>query len=129
MTVHGAIAVVRRGEKLLIAKRPPGKHLAGYWEFPGGRVEAGEKPEETVVRELIEETGLPIRVVSRGEPIDWDYGEKQVHLDVFFCEAADAAEARAIGCDDVRWVEPRELCLYKFPPANAALLQKLTGGG
>ena len=128
MTVHGAIAVVRRGTKILIAKRPAGKHLAGYWEFPGGRVEAGEKPEDAVVRELLEETGLAIRVVSRGDPIDWDYGEKQVHLDVFFCEAADGAEARAIACDEVRWVEPGGLRAFEFPPANAALLQKLTGG-
>ncbi len=124
MTVHGAIAVVRRAGRILIAKRPAGKHLAGFWEFPGGAVEPGETAEEAVKRELREELGLDVVVTGRGEAIDWDYGDKQVHLDVFICEAP-AGEPRAIQCDEVRWVEPRELPDYRFPPANASLLRLL----
>lgn len=124
MTVHGAIAVVRRGGKILIAKRPAGKHLAGYWEFPGGAVEPGETAEEAVKRELREETGLEIVVTGRAEPIDWDYGHKQVHLDVFICEC-EQGEIRALQCDEARWVSPAELKDYSFPPANASLLRRL----
>jgi 8-oxo-dGTP diphosphatase len=128
MTVHGAIGVVRRGGKVLIAKRPAGKHLGGCWEFPGGAVEQGETAEEAVVRELREETGLDVRVTGRAEPIDWDYGDKQVHLDVFICDALPG-EPRALGCDEARWVEPRELGDYRFPPANASLLRRLQAEG
>ena len=126
MTVHGAIAVVRRDGKILIARRPSGKHLAGYWEFPGGAVEPGETPEQAVTRELREEVGLDVTVTGRGESIDWDYGDKRVLLDVFICEAP-AGEPRAIQCDEVRWVEPRELAGYRFPPANEALVRGLAG--
>jgi 8-oxo-dGTP diphosphatase len=124
MTVHGAIAVVRRGGKILIAKRPAGKHLAGYWEFPGGAVEPGETAEDAVKRELREETGVEIRVVERLAPIDWDYGHKQVHLDVFLCEWV-SGEARALAGDEVRWVDTRDLNDADFPPANGALLRTL----
>lgn len=126
MTVHGAIGVVRRDGKVLIAKRPAGKHLAGYWEFPGGRVEAGETAEQAVVREMREETGIEIRVAGRLDPIDWDYGHKKVHLDVFLCDWVQG-EPRAIACDEVKWVEVGQLSRFEFPPANAALIRQLTG--
>ncbi|KAF0245518.1 MAG: mutator MutT [Planctomycetota bacterium] len=126
MTVHGAIAVVRRGGKILIAKRPAGKHLAGYWEFPGGAVEPGETAEEAVKRELREETGLEIEITGRADPIDWDYGHKQVHLDVFICEAPGTDEPRALGGEEVRWVSPAGLKEHEFPPANAALVRSLS---
>ncbi|MCC6741249.1 MAG: 8-oxo-dGTP diphosphatase MutT [Planctomycetia bacterium] len=124
MTVHGAIAVVRRGGKILIARRPSGKHLAGCWEFPGGAVEPGETAEQAVVRELREELALDVRVTGREETIDWDYGSKRVILDVFICEAP-AGEPRPIQCDECRWVAPEELASFQFPPANAALLRRL----
>jgi 8-oxo-dGTP diphosphatase len=56
-------AVIRRGDRVLIAQRPPGKALALKWEFPGGKVEPGESPEAAIVREIHEELGLPIRVL------------------------------------------------------------------
>jgi 8-oxo-dGTP diphosphatase len=125
MTVHGAIAVVRRGGKILIAKRPAGKHLAGFWEFPGGAVEPGETAEEAVKRELREETGLEVTITGRADAIDWDYGHKQVHLDVFICEAPGAGEPRALAGDDIKWVTVPELKDHRFPPANEALIRFL----
>lgn len=124
MTQHGAIGVVVREGRILIGKRPAGKHLEGLWEFPGGAVEPGETPEEAVVRELREETGLEVRVSGRLDPIDWDYGHKKVHLDVFICDWV-SGEPRPIGCEDVKWVLPAELRAHPFPPANAALLATL----
>ncbi|MCE9584750.1 MAG: 8-oxo-dGTP diphosphatase MutT [Planctomycetes bacterium] len=123
MTVHGAIGVVVRGDgRILIGKRPAGKHLAGYWEFPGGAVEPGETPDQAVVRELLEETGVTIRVVERLPlPIDHDYGDKEVHLDVFLCEWL-SGEPTPIGCSEVRWVERAELRHFRFPPANTRLI-------
>ena len=71
-----AIAVVQDGERFLIGQRPPEKPLAGYWEFPGGRVEPGEMPGDAAVRECLEETGL--HVVVEGSYGDWlqDYAAR-----------------------------------------------------
>lgn len=116
--------MVRREDRYLIAKRPAGKHLAGYWEFPGGAVEAGESAEEAVVRELREETGVEIRVASRLDPIDWDYGHKRVHLEVFLCDWV-SGEPKPLAGDEVKWAKREEMAHHEFPPANADLLRAL----
>lgn len=118
-----AIAVVEHDGKCLIGLRPAGVPLAGYWEFPGGKVHVGESPEVAAVRECLEETGLAVRVVSEYPPAAHDYEHASVCLHFFACEPRD------LGVDTLpprfRWVTFRDLGDYEFPLANAALLALL----
>jgi 8-oxo-dGTP diphosphatase len=127
-TVVVAAAVVVEGGRVLVTQRKAGTHLAGAWEFPGGKVEAGEDPREALRRELREELGIETTV---GEILDvtfhrYEDADKAVLL--LFFEAArmasspgpqplDVAALRWSACDDLRDEE--------FPPADVPVLRKL----
>jgi 8-oxo-dGTP diphosphatase len=124
--IHVAVAVVWRGHKLLIARRPAHAHQGGLLEFPGGKVEADESVQQALVREVQEETGLVI-----SEPgltpligIRHDYGDKRVFLDVWQTATsigeAEGKEGQAVG-----WHDPDELRDEDFPAANRAIIRAL----
>ena len=115
---------VFRHQKLLITQRCKGTHLAGLWEFPGGKREPNETFEECLRRELREELGIEIEVGNVIESIDHDYPEKSVHLRFFRCKWL-RNEPATIGCDAIAWVTAAELVNYAFPEADARLLAKL----
>lgn len=115
--------VFRRG-KLLITQRPAGGHLAGLWEFPGGKREPGESFEEALHRELMEELGIEVEILQRIESITHRYPEKTVALQFFQC-AWKGNEPRPLGCPAFAWVNQRELSTYEFPAADAHLLERL----
>lgn len=123
--VHVAVGVLEdaRG-RVLIARRPEHVHQGGLWEFPGGKVDAGETLEQALRRELWEE--LAIRVL-RTEPlirIPHHYADKSVLLDVHkITEFAGVPQGNE--GQPVRWVDPMDLGLYHFPAANAAILTAL----
>jgi mutator protein MutT len=119
--VEVAIAVVHRDGQVLIARRPEGTHLAGLWEFPGGKVEAGETPAQCLVRELREEMGIDVEVGAPYERLEFVYPERHVRIHPFACRLL-AGEPQPHGCAELRWVRPAELGEYAFPPANATLL-------
>lgn len=119
-----AIAVVERHGQFLVGERPAGKPLAGYAEFPGGRVEAGETPEQAAVRECFEETGLRVAVVGRYDDREHDYTHGHLHLCFFACQAA---EANVKPLFPFRWVSRADLKMLDFPAANQALLSVLAG--
>jgi 8-oxo-dGTP diphosphatase len=117
-----AIAVVEQDGQFLIGRREAGVALAGLWEFPGGKVEPGETPEQAAVRECREETGLTVAVVGAYERVEHRYAHGDVVLHFFACrpiEAGQTPHAR------FRWVPADELVHYEFPPANAALVERL----
>ena len=119
-----AIAVVERDGHFLVGERPAGKPLAGYAEFPGGRVESGETPEQAAVRECFEETGLSVAVVRRYHDRRHDYAHDRVHLHFFACRTAGVdTEPRF----PFRWVSRADLKTLDFPEANLALLSMLIG--
>ena len=92
-----AVAVVRHGDCFLAGLRPEGVPLAGFWEFPGGKVEPLETPADAAVRECREEAGLDVRVVGEYPPVDFDYPHGSLHLRFFACVAvADGDES---SCD------------------------------
>jgi mutator protein MutT len=120
--VEIAVAVVERDGKFLIGKRPEGVALAGYWEFPGGKLENGESPEAAAVRECREETTLKVRVTGRYCTVDHDYAHGRLRLHFIACAAVDRPVSMPAR---FRWVSREELSGYKFPPANAQLLSML----
>ena len=116
--------VIRRGGRILIAKRPENVHLGGLWEFPGGKVEAGESLEGALVREIGEELGVGVVVEGLIMEQEFAYPERDVRLHFFECRIADGEPAcrRAAA---LAWVPPSALAGYPFPPANAELIEEL----
>ncbi len=108
----------------LIARRKEGAHLGGLWEFPGGKREPGESLEDCLQRELREELGIEITTPIPFRVIRHEYPEKTVELHFFRCSIRDG-QARALDCEDFRWVAPEELIKFKFPPADQPLIQAL----
>ncbi len=117
-------AVIRRGDEVLIAQRPPGKHEALLWEFPGGKVEPGESPEACLAREIREELGVPIRVGARLGDVTHDYGERRIHLTCYWAELV-AGEPRPLECHAVRWVRRDQLDDFRYAPADVPLVERL----
>jgi mutator protein MutT len=120
--VEIALAVVRHGDRVLIGQRPPGVPLAGYWEFPGGKVLADESPEEAAARECREETGLEIRVGVLLSLVEHEYPHGRVRLHFF---AAEPLQASRTPTAPFGWIPIAELASYRFPPANADVVARM----
>ncbi|TBV16198.1 Nudix family hydrolase [Stutzerimonas kirkiae] len=120
--IHVAAAVIRSADgRILIAKRPLDKHQGGLWEFPGGKVEAGESVEAALARELVEELGIR---VTRARPliqVRHAYPDKQVLLDVWEVSAFEG-EAHGAEGQPLAWVQARDLPDYQFPAANLPII-------
>jgi mutator protein MutT len=117
-----AIAVVEHENRFLIARRPSGVELAGFWEFPGGKVHEGESVAEAAARECWEETTLEVEVLgSYGERL-YSYDHGAVHLHFLACRPCDPSQPP---CLPFRWVEREDLNRHRFPPANDELLKRL----
>src|SRR5579884_2509829 len=125
MEIALAIVVDTRRAAVLIARRRDGAHLAGYWEFPGGKVEPGETPLECAVREVSEETGLSVAPVAEWDAVVYEYPDRTVELHPFLCEA-HAGEAGALASVEIAWATADVLAEYLFPPANGPILARLT---
>jgi mutator protein MutT len=115
--------VFRRG-KLLITQRRLDDHLAGLWEFPGGKVEPNESFQTCLTRELREELGIEIHVHEEIEDITHAYPEKTVRLKFFRC-AWVSGQAQPIHCKALAWITREELGTFEFPAADARLLHIL----
>jgi len=123
-TVLVAAGVLEREGKILAAKRKSGSHLEGHWEFPGGKIEPDESPEDCLVRELAEEIG--VLVVPRGilDVVFHRYPEKSVLLLFYRCELLEG-DPRPIECDEVRWVDLADLPSLDWAPADVPFVRKL----
>ena len=117
-----AVAVVEHDDRFLIGQRPSGVVLAGFWEFPGGKVCRGESAEQAALRECREETGIEVEVLGMyGERLHkYDHGA--VHLHFVACRPRNFLQPP---CSPFRWVERQDLSRYEFPPANDELLRIL----
>jgi mutator protein MutT len=124
VTLDVAAAVIQddRG-RYLIARRRSGSHLAGLWEFPGGKREPGETLEACLRRELTEELSGTFAVGEKLETIRWNYPDRTVVLHFFRCRLeAGAIEPRE--SQETAWVAPERLGDYAFPPADEALVAR-----
>jgi 8-oxo-dGTP diphosphatase len=108
--------------RILIAKRPPGRSLAGLWEFPGGKVEPGESPEHALVRELAEELGIEIAAADLAPLTFASHAYPDFHLlmPLFLCRRW-RGEVRPHEGQELLWVIPAELVSYAMPPADEPL--------
>lgn len=121
-----AVALVDPDGRVLLARRPEGKSLAGLWEFPGGKVEAGESPEAALMRELQEELGIetwssclaPLSFVSHAYP------EFHLLMPLYICRKW-AGQPHAREHAELRWVRSRDMGGYPMPPADLPLLPVL----
>ena len=127
MVVEVTAALVRDpAGRYLITRRRQGTHLAGLWEFPGGKRLAGEGLEACLRRELAEELGGPFEVGERVETVRWEYPEKTVVIHFYRCRAAGPITPRE--GQALAWVEPERFGEYAFPAADAALIARLRAG-
>jgi 8-oxo-dGTP diphosphatase len=130
--VHVAVGVILDGDRhILITRRSPHTHQGGLWEFPGGKVEAGEPPTGALARELLEELGIEIGHTSALLEVHHDYGDKAVLLDVQVVWEF-RGEARPLEGQPMAWVSVQELGEYSFPEANVPIVtavEKLLASG
>lgn len=125
-TIEVAAALIFRDSKLLIARRPEGVHLAGLWEFPGGKREQGESFESCLQREIREELDCDVEVGSLVFQNVHSYSEKTVDIRFYHCTLTKG-EPRAIECDALEWVTKDRVAEFSFPEADVALLEHLGG--
>lgn len=117
-------AVMVKGGKVLIAQRQAGSHMEFKWEFPGGKLEPDETPEECIVREIKEELDLVIQVIDIYKVVKFKYEEKDILLLCYHCEVL-SGEGLTLECNDFRWVGRDELASFDFVPADLPIVEKL----
>jgi 8-oxo-dGTP diphosphatase len=117
-------AVIERNGRFLLTERLEGTHLAGHWEFPGGKCEPGETPEECLRRELREELGVEATVGAEMFRTKYRYPGRYLDLRFFGCTLD--GQPRAMQGQQMRWVPRAELVSLRFPPADAAFIAHLT---
>ncbi len=114
-------AIIERDDQFLIARRSSGRHLARKWEFPGGKVEAGESEVEALQRELQEELGVRVEIIERLTPVEHIYPDRSLRLIAYRCritgEVPQAGEH-----EELRWIGINEACEYDFPEADIPVL-------
>ncbi len=127
LLVVAACALVDADGRVLIAERPAGRTMAGLWEFPGGKVEAGERPEDTLIRELKEELDIVVREACLA-PLTFashSYPDFHLLMPLYVCRRWEGT-ARALEGQRLAWVTPNRLKEYPMPPADLPLISHLT---
>lgn len=125
-TIVVTAAVVEQDDRFLVTRRLAGTHLAGTWEFPGGKCHPGESLEDSLIREIREELGVGCTVGSEIFRTVHTYPERQVALHFFACTLAGDPSPQ-LG-QEMRWVARPELATLEFPPADEELIRKLMQG-
>ena len=122
-TVIVTAAVIEREGAFLVARRPPGVHLAGLWEFPGGKCDPGETLRDCLSREILEELGCGVSIGDEIYTASHEYPERTVHLHFFDCRLEGEPVAN-IG-QELQWVPRAALTALSFPPADHQLIERL----
>lgn len=122
-----ACALIDADGRVLLAERPAGKPMAGLWEFPGGKVEHGERPEETLIRELKEELGIDVKEACLA-PLTFashTYPDFHLIMPLYVCRRWEGTVKAGEG-QRLAWVRPNRLRDYPMPPADEPLISHLT---
>jgi 8-oxo-dGTP diphosphatase len=121
-----ACALIDPDGRVLLAQRPEGKSMAGLWEFPGGKVETGERPETTLIRELNEELGIRVKEDCLAPFAFASHGYQAFHLlmPLYLCRRWEGIVHPREG-QKLAWVRPKEMGNYEMPPADIPLVAQL----
>ena len=121
-----AVALVDRDDRVLIAQRPKGKALADLWEFPGGKIDAGERPEEALIRELHEELGILVKPACLA-PLTFashSYDDFHLLMPLYVCRRWEGF-LQSLEGQALKWVRPKDMRAYPMPPADEPLIPHL----
>jgi 8-oxo-dGTP diphosphatase len=123
LTLVVACALVDVDKRVLIAQRPAGKAMAGLWEFPGGKIEPGERPEQTLIRELHEEIGITVSEPCLAPLTFASHAYATFHLlmPLYICRRWEGL-VQPLDGQALKWVRPKDLRRYPMPPADAPLI-------
>jgi 8-oxo-dGTP diphosphatase len=121
-----AAAVIKDGDKIMIAKRAEGKVLGGMWEFPGGKIEEGETGAEALKRELKEEFDVDAKIGDFIMSVKHTYPKVKIELHAYFVEIVDG-EFKLIDHTELEFLEPSKMCPAILAPADVPILDKLKG--
>ena len=127
LVLVAACAIIDTDGRVLIAERPAGKSMAGLWEFPGGKVESGERPEQSLIRELKEELGIVVKEDCLA-PLTFashNYADFHLLMPLYVCRRWEGIVEAKEG-QRLKWVRPNELRNYPMPPADEPLISHLT---
>ena len=127
LVLVAACALIDADGRVLIAERPPGRPMAGLWEFPGGKVEAGERPEDSLIRELNEELGIVVKEACLA-PLTFAshaYADFHLLMPLYVCRRWEGTVQPLEG-QRLAWVRPNRLKEYRMPPADVPLISHLT---
>jgi 8-oxo-dGTP diphosphatase len=122
-----ACALIDADGRVLLAQRPEGKSMAGLWEFPGGKIEAGETPEQSLIRELEEELGIAVKEACLA-PLTFashSYADFHLLMPLYVCRRWDGTVTAREG-QQLAWVRANRLRDYPMPPADIPLIPHLT---
>jgi 8-oxo-dGTP diphosphatase len=121
-----AAALVDSDNRVLIAQRPKGKHLAELWEFPGGKIDAGERPEEALIRELAEELGVTVKAACLAPLTFASHAYEDFHLlmPLYVCRRWEGFVQPLEG-QALKWARAKDLRNYPMPPADSPLIPHL----
>ena len=124
-TIRVVAAVIRSKDKIFATARGYGE-FKGQWEFPGGKIEPGETPQEALVREIQEELDVKIEVGDLIDTIEYDYSSFHLSMDCFWCNVTEG-EITLKEAEDARWLSKDELYSVDWLPADMELTEKLEG--
>ena len=126
LVIVASIALIDANNQILIAKRPNKKHLSGFWEFPGGKVEKGESPENALVREVKEELNIDInnKCIAPLTFSEFNYENFHLLLLLYVCRRWEG-EPMSMEKNEIKWVKVNTLRQYKMPPADDSLIYSL----
>ena len=116
--------LIRKNGKVLVGQRPAGHSLAGQWEFPGGKIERNESPEQALARELNEELGIEAEVGQLKLASTHSYGDTGIVI-LFYEVLFWKAEPKAVHHMELRWIDPPELKSLPIPDANKKILDRI----
>jgi 8-oxo-dGTP diphosphatase len=127
LVLVAACALIDADGRVLIAERPAGRSMAGLWEFPGGKVEVGERPEDTLIRELQEELGIAVNEACLAPLTFASHAYENFHLlmPLYVCRRWEGTVTAREG-QRLAWVRPNRLREYPMPPADTPLISHLT---